>query len=758
MNQRHCRRLRLRSGLDCPGWHRYRPALTRISFGPDTQFPAGPAATLVGYRFMSHSPRTFDANPRAPSAQVLDYAIPAVILLSVLVVLAPVPAAIVDVLLAANLTVSVLALLGALAARTPLELSVFPTFLLGSTLVRLVLNIATTRLVLSRAAIDGDAAAGQVVQAFGEFVSANNIVVGGVIFAIIAIVQFVVITAGSTRTSEVAARFALDGLPGRQMAIDTEVQAGTITRDQARQMRLDLQRQADFFASMDGASRFVSGEAKASVIITAINLLGGLAIGIIQHGMPVHKALDIYSRLTIGDGLTSAVPSLFISVATGLLISRSSQAVDLSQELGRQFVSRPHVLVITAVFLGLLSLTDLPFVPLAGMAVAVATTAWMIGRKAGQTRAAERVAAGDGTAVAVSARATSAGELLADERIIVEVGRGLVGLISLPAGGGTVSPLAERSAAVRAGVAADLGLVVPSISMRDNLMLPDRCYRVTIAGDVVLETEIPAGRLLAVPPVGEVLDDDSMARHAGVDDTPAVDPLTGRRGMWVGHAQAEATRRRGATVYGDADCIARAIEANIRRHGDRLLSRDSVARLIESLRAAQPAVVEQVVPGVLTIARIHRSLQCLLRDGVPIRPFAELLEIMADHAAEANDPTQLAELVRRSLARSICRRARDARGRLVVVRLEGPAIDAFVGGAGRPPAQLIAELRRAVRPGVERGARPVIVVPSAVRLRVRDALVRHLPDVHVLAEEELADEDRVEVFASVGGSLLQRAA
>ena len=302
---------------------------------------------------MTQSPATFAAVPRSVSARGLDYAIPAVILLSVLVVLAPVPAAVVDVLLAANLTVSVLALLGALAARTPLELSVFPTFLLGATLVRLVLNVATTRLVLSRAAIDGDAAAGQVVQAFGEFVSANNIVVGGVIFAIIAVIQFVVITAGSTRTSEVAARFALDGLPGRQMAIDTEVQAGTITRDQARQMRLDLQRQADFYASMDGASRFVSGEAKASVIITCVNLIGGLAIGVAQHGMPVAKALDVYSRLTIGDGLTSAVPSLFISVATGLLISRSSQEVDLSQELGRQFVSRPHVLVITAVFLGM---------------------------------------------------------------------------------------------------------------------------------------------------------------------------------------------------------------------------------------------------------------------------------------------------------------------------------------------------------------------------------------------------------------------
>ena len=704
---------------------------------------------------MAQSPATFAAIPRSASARGLDYAIPAVILLSVMVVLAPVPAAVVDVLLAANLTVSVLALLGALAARTPLELSVFPTFLLGATLVRLVLNIATTRLVLSRAAIDGDAAAGQVVQAFGEFVSANNIVVGGVIFAIIAVIQFVVITAGSTRTSEVAARFALDGLPGRQMAIDTEVQAGTITRDQARQMRLDLQRQADFFASMDGASRFVSGEAKASVIITLVNLLGGLAIGVAQHGMPVAKALDVYSRLTIGDGLTSAVPSLFISVATGLLISRSSQEVDLSQELGRQFVSRPHVLVITAVFLGLLSLTDLPFLPLAGMAVAVATMAWMV-RRTPASRDAERTTA-SGVAAAATTRTSVADDLLADERIVVELGRGLVGLLAAP--GGNESPtLSERATAVRTSLAADLGLVVPSVAMRDNLSLPDRCYRVIIAGDIVAELEIPVGRLLAVPPVGEILDEQAGFSGVNAQDASAVDPLTGRRGAWVGHAQAETARGRGAAVHGEADCIARAIEAAIRRHSDQLLSRDAVARLIESLRTVQPAVVDQVVPGVLTIARIHRTLQCLLRDGVPIRPLAELLEIMADHAAEASDPPQLAEIVRRSLARSICRRARDPRGRLVAVRLEEPAIDAALGAAGRPPAHLMAELRRAVRPVVERGARPVIIVPGDVRLRVREALSRHLPDVQVLAAEELANEDRVEIFASVGGGEVLRAA
>jgi flagellar biosynthesis protein FlhA len=705
--------------------------------------PRSAASSIAPFSAPAIAPsRAASAAPRrAAATHLLDYVIPAVILLAVLVVLTPVPPAVLDLMLAANLTVSVLALLGALAARTPLDMSVFPTFLLGSTLIRLVLNIASTRLVLSRAAVEGVDAAGQVVQAFGEFVAANNIVVGGVIFAIIAVIQFVVITAGSTRTSEVAARFTLDGLPGRQMAIDAEVQAGTVTREEARRLRLDLQRQADFFASMDGASRFVRGEAVAGVVITLVNLVGGLAIGVIQHGMPFAKAVDVYSRLTIGDGLVSAVPALLVSVATGLLISRSSQSVDLPRELGRQFVSRPHVLAITAVFLGLLSFTGLPFLPLAGMAVAAATAAWLTRGAARRQAAAETAAARVPSAAA--ARPKAADDLLADDRIVVEVGRGLVSLIT--------GPLPERTAAVRSAVAVDLGLVVPQVVMRDDLALGDRCYRVTIAGEAVFEAEIPAGRLLAVPAPGEVLE--------GVDATPGaapeasvIEPLTGRRGTWLGHAQADTARRRGATVFDEADCVARAVEAAVRRHADRLLSRDAVARLVESLRETQPAVVEQAVPGVLTIARIHRTLQCLLRDGAAIRPFAELLEIMTDHAGEAPEPAALAEIVRRSLVRSICRRVRDPEGRLVAVRLEQPAIDAFVRGSGPAPQQLVAELRRAVRPVVERAGRPVVVVPGGVRTRIRDALARHLPDVRVLAAEELADEERVEVFATVGGT------
>jgi flagellar biosynthesis protein FlhA len=696
---------------------------------------------------------TVAAFRRPVSAHIMDFAIPAAILLAVLVVLAPVPAALVDVLLAVNLTISVMALLGALAARTPLDMSVFPTFLLGITLIRLVLNIATTRLILTRAAIDGTAAAGEVVEAFGEFVAANNLVVGAVIFAIISIVQLIVITAGATRTSEVAARFALDGLPGRQMAIDTEVNAGSLTREQARRMRNDLQRQADFFASMDGASRFVRGESIASMIIIVVNIVGGLAIGVVEHGMAIDKALGVYARLTIGDGLSSAVPALFISVATGLLVSRSSQAVDLSREFGRQFTAKPHVLAITGVFLALLSLSGLPFLPLAGMAAITLTAAVVIGRRSASADASSDELADDADAVAGTSRralakpASPADDLLADDRVAIELGRGLLGLV------GRNGPLLERVSALRTAVVADLGVVLPQVALRDDLALPDRGYRITIAGDVIGEAEIPAGRMMAIMAAGE---------PSPVAGAAAIDPLTGRTSTWVGHAQAETCRLRGATVLDDAGCVARGLEAAVRRRADRLLTRDAANRLVESLRAAQPAVVDQIVPGVLSVARIQRTLQCLLREGVPIRPLAELLELMSDHAAEAAEPWQLAEIVRRRLAGTICRRARDPQGRLTAVRLAGGAVEAVVrsarGAAARVPAKLVAELRRATRTAIERGGQPVVLVPAAARRTIREAFARHLPDLVVLAEEETLDEDRLEVFATVGSVEGARAA
>jgi flagellar biosynthesis protein FlhA len=672
----------------------------------------------------------------APRRHALDWAVPIGILMAVMVVLAPVPAALLDILLAANLTLSVLALLGALAARTPLELSIFPTFLLGSTLVRLVLNVATTRLVLSRAAIDGADAAGEVVKAFGQFVAANDLVVGAVIFAIIAVIQFVVITAGSTRTSEVAARFTLDGLPGRQMAIDAEVQAGALTREEARAARLEIQRQADFFAAMDGASRFVRGEAVAGVIITAVNIVGGLALGVVQHGMPLRRAIDVYSRLTIGDGLVSAVPALFVSVATGLLISRSSQTVDLPQELGRQFFSRAHVLVITAAFLVALSLTGLPKVPLLAMAAALAVGAILLARRPHELS--PRVSDSP------TAEAPGAPTIPADEPIVVELGAGLLGLVA-----GSEAALVAAVKRMRADIGADLGMVVPQVAFRDNLSLPARGYRVTVAGDPAADGVLPEGRRLALPRAGEPL---------SLDGPEGIEPGGQRRGVWVGQALAETARRRGASVLDETACIRQALESSIRRHADKLLSREAVARLLESLRATQPSLVEQSTGDDLPLSKIHRALQLLVREGVPIRPLSEVLEILSDHAGPRAMPAQLAEEVRRERAATICRRARDMDGRLVVVRLAASALDSLLSDRVRDAGRIIAQVRRAVAPRIERGAPAVVVVPDPGRSAARDRLCRHLPMLHVLSDAETAGEEAMVVFVTVGEEEALRAA
>lgn len=670
---------------------------------------------------------------RPATAFLVDAALPIAILVAMVAVVVPLPPAVIDLLLAANLTAAVIALLAAIAARTPLEMAVFPTFLLGATLVRLVLNIATTRLILTRAAIDGEAAAGHVVEAFGGFVSGNSLAVGAVIFAIIAVVQLVVITAGSSRTSEVAARFTLDAMPGRQMAIDAELKAGSLSAAEGRRLRNELQARSDFFSGMDGASRFVRGEAIAGVVITLINLAGGIAIGTLQHGMPISRAGEVFSRLTIGDGLVTAASSLLVSVAMGLLISRSSHAADLSRELGKQFGGKPQVLGTAAVFLAALSLTGLPFLPLMSVAAVLGVIAWR------QRYTREKPADSEAPATPPEQLVT---QLLGDDAVSVELGRDLLYLVAGP------SPvLPARTAALRGSLAADLGVLLPKVVFRDSMEAPSRWCRIQVAGETLYESTLPAGRVLAVG--GDLATAD--------DEHAATDPLTHAAARWIAAREVASARQRGCELHDTADVVMRAVEGSVRRRAELLLTRDSVARLVESVRQSQPAVVDGVVPELLPLKLVHRTLQQLVREGVPIRPLPVLLEIMADHAGDTTEPEQLAEWVRLGLSRTICRRARDAAGRLPTIRLSEAALAHTQNtpqashSSGADERRLIAEIRRAVRPGLQRGSPPVVVVPAAFRRRVRGMIATDLPDVPVLSMEEIADEPKVEVFATVGG-------
>jgi flagellar biosynthesis protein FlhA len=678
---------------------------------------------------------------RAIAGQAADLAIPVAILLAVLVVLAPVPAAAVDLLLAANLTVAVLALLGSLAARTPLEMRVFPSFLLAATLVRLVLNIATTRLILAEAGSVGSAAAGEVVAAFSRFVAADNLVVGVVVFAIIAVIQFVVLTAGATRTSEVAARFTLDGLPGRQAAIDAEVASGGLSRDEARQLRADLQRQAEFYASMDGASRFVRGEAVASVVIVLVNLVGGFAIGVGQLGLPATTAAGLYARLTIGDGLASAVPSLLISVATGLLLSRSTASENLPRELGRQLFARPALLLVTSAFLGVLAVTDLPTLPLAVMAGGTLTAAWLL-RSGWSSSVAAATADGNASG------SPQLDAMLGRNRLVLRLGRGLLPLVG---GDRPVLPAAIES--VRGRFAEDLGLAVPAITFRDDAALASRRWQLELDGEPVVEADLPSGQILLVPRP----DDEVTRRRWRRREAPQLPAVGGRPARFGSPAEAEEVAGRGGQTFTGAVAVAHVVEAVLRQHADRLLSRDQMARLLESLRASEPAVVEQTVPAIVSVATVQRTLQCLLREGFPIKPLAGLLEVIADHAAETTEPEHLAERLRSQLAGALLRRLRGPDGHLSVVRLSPTAARQLTGqpttAAEKLDLQrLLADLRRALRPLGERGRATVVAVAAAERVVVARQLRLAGITPPVLAEEELVGQPGVELFTTIGSS------
>jgi flagellar biosynthesis protein FlhA len=690
---------------------------------------------------MARSTGTLASFPRALAGQAADLAIPVAILLAVLVVLAPVPAAAVDLLLAANLTVAVLALLGSLAARTPLEMRVFPSFLLAATLVRLVLNIATTRLILAEAGTVGPAAAGEVVQAFSRFVAADNLVVGVVVFAIIAVIQFVVLTAGATRTSEVAARFTLDGLPGRQAAIDAEVASGGLSRDEARRLRNDLQRQAEFYASMDGASRFVRGEAVASVVIVLVNLVGGFAIGVGQLGLPAATAAGLYARLTIGDGLASAVPSLLISVATGLLLSRSTASENLPRELGRQLFARPALLLVTAAFLGVLAVTDLPTLPLAIMAGGTLTAAWLL-RSGQSSPAASAVAAGGASAP------PQLDAILGRNRLVLRLGRDLLPLV---AGERPLLPAAIET--VRARLAEDLGLAVPALTFRDDASLAARQWQLELDGEPVAEADLPSGQILLVPRS----DDEVTRRRWRRREATQLPAVGGRPARFGSPAEAEEVAGRGGQTFTGVAAVAHVVEAVLRQHADRLLSRDQMARMLESLRATEPAAVEQTVPAVVSVATVQRTLQCLLREGLPIKPLAGLLEVIADHAAETTEPDLLAERLRPQLSGTMLRRLRGPDGHLAVVRLSPTAARQLTGLPANAAAKLavqrlLGDLRRALRPLLERGRATVIAVGSAERLAVAEQLRVVGITPPVLAEEELVGQPAVELFTTIGSS------
>jgi flagellar biosynthesis protein FlhA len=634
-----------------------------------------------------------------PWARIPDLILPIGLIASILVILVPVPAPLMDLLLAGNITIAVIMLLTTLYVRTPLEFNIFPSLLLTTTLFRLVLNVATTRLILTRAGSDGLTAAGGVVRTFGQFVTGgaagtDNIVVGLIIFSIVVLIQFVVITKGATRISEVAARFTLDGMPGRQMAIDADLNAGIIDDREAQRRRREIIEQADFFGAMDGASKFVRGDAVAGIAIILINIVGGLFIGIVKIGMSPAQAGALFTTLTIGDGLVTQIPAFLIALAAGLLVTRSSQESNLPREFLRQFFSRPQVLAVAGGFLAVLLFTGLPRIPLFLLGMSCAGMAVMLSRREQKTQAAAAVQ----RQAEAAKRAARVEDYLAVDPMELELGVGLIRCADARRGG----DLLERIQRMRQNLAADMGIILPKVRVRDNMRLEPPQFRVKIADLVVAQ---------------------------GTVDRAAAEP---------------------------ASAIIAHLNDTVHQHADELLTRDAVKHLIDELRQTSPATVDELIPGVMKLGEVQQVFQLLLREAVPIRQLGPILETLGDHAPHTRDPVALVEVVRQRLARTISARYRDQDLRLYVVTLD-PALEERVragiehGEAGLAvclsPREVDGICRRIVTEVetlIAAGRPPVLLVDPQIRPAVKLLTAAHLPQLVVLSYHEISRDTRIE--------------
>ena len=672
--------------------------------------------------------------------------LPVTIVGAILVFVVPVPPAVLDLLLAANITLAVLVLLTTLAIRTPQEFSAFPTILLTTTLTRLVLNVATARLILTRGGEYRLEAAGGVIRAFGEFVAGDQVVVGAILFMILVVIQFVVITKGATRISEVAARFMLDGLPGRQMAIDADLHAGLIDQHAAHRRRDMVYRQADFFGAMDGAGKFVRGDAVAGVIITFVNIGAGLFLGMANHGMGLGEAVNVFTKLTIGDGLVSQVPAFLISLAAGLIVTRSSSDTDLGLDVTEQLFGRREVLAVAAVFLVLLAFTALPKVPLLTIAGALAAGVVVLSTRPKEAE----VPADEPTDVSPSAEPTSdrMEDLLHVDPLELEIGYRLISLAEPTRGG----DLLDRLRTIRHHVARDLGLIVPQVRIRDEIGLGPHEYRLKIRGTVVGQGIAYAGKLLAVPPSGLV------SRPDGRD---GVDPITGQTAIWLHADGREVAELAGCRILEASAVVAGHFGEIVLGHADELMTREQVGRLLDRARATSSALVDEVVPGLLRAGELQRVLQNLLRERVSIRDLETILETLAVHAGKVQDIDVLTEHVRRGLARRITEQYRGGDGRLRVVTLSR-MVDARLAAAGgqlemRPEDVLGSDTSRglvravaaAVGPLVDAGFPPVVLASAEARRVLKDLTRADLPRLVVLSQREIPRDTLVESLGIV---------
>jgi flagellar biosynthesis protein FlhA len=667
---------------------------------------------------------------------------PAMIVMILAMMILPLPPFVLDILFTFNIAFSVMVLLVSMQTKNPLEFAVFPTVLLMTTLLRLSLNIASTRVVLLEGHT-GAGAAGQVIESFGHFVVGDNYAVGLVVFIIMVVINFVVITKGAGRIAEVSARFTLDAMPGKQMAIDADLNAGLIGEDEARRRRKAIAQEADFYGAMDGASKFVRGDAVAGILIMLINIIGGLAIGVLQHNLDVATAAKNYTLLTIGDGLVAQIPALVISTAAGLVVSRVSTDEDMGEQLASQVLGDARSLMLTAAIIAAIGLVPgMPHLAFLLLAGGMAGVAWLLKQRQ-QARAAAPPPAVDTT----PPEATDVGwsDVTPVDVLGLEVGYRLIPLVDKVRDG----DLLKRIKAIRRKFAQDVGFLPPSIHIRDNLELKPGAYRVTLKGVEIGRYEAMPGMHLAINPGGV---------SAEVQGIATTDPAFGLPAAWIDGAAREQALAAGYTVVDASTVIATHLSQLVHTHAGELLGRAELQQLIEHLSKDTPKLMDELAPKLLPLSSVLRVLQNLLDEGVHIRDMRTIIDVLTIHAARTQDVEELTALTRVALGRAIAQGLFPGASEMQVMSLAPNLERLLMQAAGADAsviepelaATLVRETQNAARRAEQMGMPPVLVVPGRIRALLARFLRRSVAQLKVLSHNEVPDNRDVKIVSVVG--------
>ncbi len=683
--------------------------------------------------------------------------VPLLLLVMLAMMMLPVPPFLLDVFFTFNIALSIVVLLVCVYALRPLDFAVFPTILLVATLLRLALNVASTRVVMLHGQ-DGHAAAGKVIQAFGEVVIGGNYVVGIVVFAILMIINFVVVTKGAGRISEVSARFTLDAMPGKQMAIDADLNAGLIDQSQAKLRRLEVAQEAEFYGSMDGASKFVRGDAIAGLLILFINLIGGMAVGIFQHNMTFGDAGKVYALLTIGDGLVAQLPSLLLSTAAAIMVTRASGSEDMGKQIGRQMFASPKALAVAAGLMAVMGLVPgMPHISFLSMAAMAAGGAYLFWKKQNvqKVQALQEVKRQQ-ELLPSPARAMETKELGWDDvtpidMIGLEVGYRLIPLVDRNQGG----QLLARIKGVRKKLSQDLGFLMPTVHIRDNLDLAPSAYRLTLMGVILAEAEIYPDRELAINP-GQV--------YGSLNGITAKDPAFGLEAVWIEISQRAQAQSLGYTVVDASTVVATHLNQILYKHSSELIGHEEVQQLLQVLAKGSPKLAEELVPGVISLSQLLKVLQALLAEQVPVRDIRSIAEAIANNASKSQDTAALVAAVRVGVSRAIVQSIVGTESELPVITLE-PRLEQILlnslqkAGQGSEEGVLLEpsmaeKLQRSLIEAAQRqemqGQPVILLVAGPIRAMLSRFGRLAVPGLHVLAYQEIPDNKQVTIVATVG--------